>query len=614
MLLDLAHRVGSAAATSAWLGCANLQAIGRQQPRLSESAISDLRHQGFAIVQNWLPADEVAALLEDALALESIASEARIGSSETRRSDRSIRYSKSVSLHPPPALAAGRISTRLALSRCMSALCEEVNGGLSILPTLVEPSSTELGYIYYPTGGFYERHLDVASSADSAAPAAAHAATARAISVLLYLDAGWAAEWGGELRIWPKSPAPGEDDAASTAQHVDVVPEGGTLVLLRSDRIVHEVLPTRRPRHAVVGWLRSPRTHPSRSSPLRSVPLRPSASIRMALEADDSNDDPSKVQKASAAKKEAAAQAKSEAAAKKAAAEAKAAAAVRKAAKAEAKASADAAKKAAAAQAKAEKEAASKAAADAKAKAAGEAAEAKAKAAEAKASAAEAAAAQASGAAATQLLSPRCASNMAARRVHREAGFAPPPLVAALRRSLRSLAFQPTASYSSNGAQDDLRRALTSRPSVEDPAFDELYERLLFVREELEGVLGRELSSGIEATFVVYQPGDYYRKHIDSIQGVDAGGSGRRAVSFIVYLPSSDAWRESDGGALRIFPAVCREDGEAAAQHPHGHPTEDVLPEAGLLVLFDSKRVWHEVRPTMRERACLVGWFREAAP
>ena len=566
LLLDVAHRVGSAAATSTWLGCANIQAIGRQQLHLSEIALRDLDHQGFAIVQNWVPADDIAALLEDALALEFAAGEARVGTSETRRSDKRIRFSKSLSLHPPPMIAAGRIGARLTLSQRMCALCEQLNAGMAALPMPMVPSATELGYIYYPTGGFYERHFDVprrrrvASSAGSAAStAASQATTVRTISVLLYLDAGWAAEWGGQLRIHPCPPgeeqqqpgedgaATGEDGAAPSSPTVDVLPEGGTLVLLRSDRILHEVLPTRRPRHAVVGWMRSPspasspHTHPSRSSPLRSSPLRSSplrssaaasarpapmrtAAIRMALEA-GGPDEPS--------------------------------------------------------------------------------------------------------GAATQLLSQRCAASLAAGRVHRQPGFTPPQLVTALRHSLRSLAFQPTASYSSNGAEDDLRRALTSRPDVEDPAFDELYERLLYVREELESALGRELSSGIEATFVVYQPGDYYRKHIDSIGGVDPTGSGRRAVSFIVYLPSNDEeWRESDGGALRVFAA---DDGEpgggeedsteeedrageqraAAAQPSHGRPAEDVLPEAGLLVLFDSKRVWHEVMPTMRERACLVGWFRE---
>ena len=38
---------------------------------------------------------------------------------------------------------------------------------------------------------------------------------------------------------------------------------------------------------------------------------------------------------------------------------------------------------------------------------------------------------------------------------------------------------------------------------------------------------------------------------------------------------------------------------------------QDLLPEGGSLAVFDSKRVWHEVAPTARERSCVVGWFLE---
>ena len=33
------------------------------------------------------------------------------------------------------------------------------------------------------------------------------------------------------------------------------------------------------------------------------------------------------------------------------------------------------------------------------------------------------------------------------------------------------------------------------------------------------------------------------------------------------------------------------------------------MPESGLLVLFDSTSVEHEVLVTQRERTCLIGWF-----
>ena len=35
-----------------------------------------------------------------------------------------------------------------------------------------------------------------------------------------------------------------------------VLPAAGTLVLMRSDRVPHEVLETKQPRRCIVGWLR----------------------------------------------------------------------------------------------------------------------------------------------------------------------------------------------------------------------------------------------------------------------------------------------------------------------------------------------------------------------
>merc|ERR1712129_598830 len=108
------------------------------------------------------------------------------------------------------------------------------------------------------------------------------------------------------------------------------------------------------------------------------------------------------------------------------------------------------------------------------------------------------------------------------------------------------------------------------------------------------------LADGFEAAFVVYPPGGFYRKHLDSSEGVDPTGTGRRRLSFICYL-NEPGWEASDGGALRVYD---RGGEDAGATH-------SLLPEGGLLAVFDSRRVWHEVAPTSRQRACVVGWFLE---
>ena len=257
------------------------------------------------------------------------------------------------------------------------------------------------------------------------------------------------------------------------------------------------------------------------------------------------------------------------------------------------------------------------------------------------------------------------ASAVRSGSVHREPGFVPPALVARLRKELAALSragrFQEGTSHRSDGQRDDLRSAITCKPDITSDAFLMLYDRLDDVREELANQLGREHATGIEATYCVYPPGGYYRRHCDSVEGVDVAGSGRRSVSFICYL-NEPGWSTADGGALRVeaavssSPELCsvaqvppaedrwdddddddlwddddRSDAEAcsagddlvvddAVQEqtpapvlvPIGQASE-ILPETGLLVLFDSKKLWHEVLPTARERACLVGWFLHAA-
>ena len=58
---------------------------------------------------------------------------------------------------------------------------------------------------------------------------------------------------------------------------------------------------------------------------------------------------------------------------------------------------------------------------------------------------------------------------------------------------------------------------------------------------------------------------------------------------------------------LEMLLPRCGRDAGGGAEHAHA---QELLPQSGSLVLFDSKRVWHEVLPTLRERACLVGWYR----
>lgn len=105
---------------------------------------------------------------------------------------------------------------------------------------------TEMLYARYPEGGYYKNHCD------SHAPGAGVAArdTERRLSFILYLNEGaWTQGDGGELRM--HGPI-----LKNWAQHIDVAPTPGTLLLFYSRDFEHEVLETHVSRRAVVGWFR----------------------------------------------------------------------------------------------------------------------------------------------------------------------------------------------------------------------------------------------------------------------------------------------------------------------------------------------------------------------
>ena len=96
--------------------------------------------------------------------------------------------------------------------------------------------SFESHFSLYQSGDFYRRHVDAFKGESN-----------RVLSLVAYLNKGWEPDQGGELVLY---------DPDTNESLVKVVPAFGTLVLFLSEEFPHEVLATRRDRHAVAGWFR----------------------------------------------------------------------------------------------------------------------------------------------------------------------------------------------------------------------------------------------------------------------------------------------------------------------------------------------------------------------
>ncbi len=112
----------------------------------------------------------------------------------------------------------------------------------------------------------------------------------------------------------------------------------------------------------------------------------------------------------------------------------------------------------------------------------------------------------------------------------------------------------------------------------------------LALMAQLQKQMNRQCFLGLthhECHFARYQVGDFYQTHLDAFVG-----RSNRVLTTVLYLNSVDA-----GGELVIYDEAHTE-------------IQRVLPQAGLLVAFESTRFPHQVLPALQPRFSIAGWFR----
>lgn len=231
-------------------------------PQIETSSLQELETNGYVIVKNFIPSDLVEALRADVTSLRSCDkfNIARIGQDATNTLNTDIRIAETCFLGESKLLdvtSSAReelytVLDNLRVDLSANSIFDQMdsNGELVRAAPALDKSLSELLYAYYPKGGFYRRHTDAVQNS---------ASVLRCYSLLLYLNDDWKESDGGYLRIHLDS---GGDflPQGEEPNYVDVEPEGGTLVLFKSDRIPHEVLDTNSERTAVVGWYNRPYT------------------------------------------------------------------------------------------------------------------------------------------------------------------------------------------------------------------------------------------------------------------------------------------------------------------------------------------------------------------
>lgn len=111
------------------------------------------------------------------------------------------------------------------------------------------------------------------------------------------------------------------------------------------------------------------------------------------------------------------------------------------------------------------------------------------------------------------------------------------------------------------------------------------------IKDELKENFFLTLRS-FEAHFSFYSNGEFYLKHLDQHKE-----SRHRQVTTVLYLSTL---KEGEGGELVLYD-----------KDDKNKTLDIVIPKCGRLVVFFSAWLYHEVKPSFKNRYSLTGWLRD---
>ncbi len=130
---------------------------------------------------------------------------------------------------------------------------------------------------------------------------------------------------------------------------------------------------------------------------------------------------------------------------------------------------------------------------------------------------------------------------------------------------------------------------------LEDNEHNPAIQIFLAQIQRLVQILNQSLFLGLnefETHFANYQPGTYYKKHIDQFAAQKT-----RKISFVYYL--NQDWQDEYGGALKIY-------------NKEEQLIQQVAPVENRFICFNSD-LPHEVAVTHQPRYSITGWMKTRA-
>ncbi|KTD39187.1 2OG-Fe(II) oxygenase [Legionella nautarum] len=121
-----------------------------------------------------------------------------------------------------------------------------------------------------------------------------------------------------------------------------------------------------------------------------------------------------------------------------------------------------------------------------------------------------------------------------------------------------------------------------------DRAINAYFNKIRAIADRLNQTLFLGLVD-FETHFAIYQPGSFYKKHVDQFISTQA-----RRISCVYYL--NESWQEAYAGQLKLF-------------DKNDQLLANVLPRGNRFICFNSD-LPHEVCETKHPRYSIAGWMK----